>query len=119
MLADVNWIEGDASYDRATCQIVKNGTAIADGEQFFRLNDQNGDSSFYTTTGAHRTFPVSTADNTGNIISGFGATFNLVCDEEDGNVSVGAVAMTATYVPTNRTPGGISITLPTLVFDEG
>lgn len=117
--ADVNWTEGSANNDMATCQIVKNGTAIVDGEQFFRLNDLDGDSIYYTTTSAHRTFPVSTSDNVGNVVSGFGATFNLVCDEQAGDINVGAVAMTATYMPTNRTPGGLVVTIPTLVLDEG
>lgn len=115
--ADLNWIEGSVDNDVATCQIVKNGSSINTAEQFFRLNDFDGGSSLYNSSSAHRTFPVSAADNTnGSIVNGFGADFNVVCRENTGAVSVGQVFVTAEYVPTNRTPSGLSITLPTIVL---
>ncbi len=117
--ADIAWSETtNGANDVATCQIVKAGETITNGEPYFRLNDSNGDTGWFSTSSSHRSFEVSTADNTGGIVNGFGVTFNLVCRELQGDITVSSAYLTAQYFPTNRTPSGLTVTIPAFPLAE-
>ncbi|TDT17690.1 hypothetical protein BDK89_3301 [Ilumatobacter fluminis] len=105
--ADIVWSEVNNGFnDVSNCQIVKAGSTYVNDDPYIRMNDNGGDTGYFDQSSGHRTFEVSTADNTGDVSTGFGVTFNLVCLELNGDMTVVSTYMTAEYVPTNRAPLG-------------
>lgn len=93
--------------DEVWCQIQKGATgAIDTGEPWFILNDHNT-ATGYTVFSAHRTMPISVADNP--FLFTLGQSISLVCDEIQGDVVFDEVAITATYFPSSYRPIGLII----------
>jgi len=99
-----NWSNNDvAGFDIAQCAVTK-GTDFAGAEQKYNLNDMDSDLTLALVGFSfHATLPVSVADNPMSIFSN--QTFNLMCDEIDGNVTIYDVSMTATFHETSYYSG--------------
>lgn len=101
--ASINWLNLDAGFDIATCQLTK-GTTIDTALPTFNLNDMDASVTLaLVSETSARTFSVAVADNP-PLFTG-GQPINLVCDEIAGNIQIFGVHMSAEFVPTSYNPG--------------
>lgn len=106
-IADVTWwAPGSTDNQTARCQITKAET-YDNNQPYMRLNDFDADSALNNvTTSGHRTMTVTTAEETGTIISGFGIPINLVCDSLTGTINILSASLTVQFFPTDYTSSG-------------
>ena len=101
--ASINWLNLDADFDIAMCQITK-GTTIDSDLPTFNLNDMDASATFaMVSETSSRTFSVAVADNP--LLFTSGQPINLVCDEIVGNILIFGVHISAEFVPTSYNPG--------------
>ncbi len=100
------WLNNGAA-DSALCQLQKGAVAAINTTlPYFILNDRDT-ASAYTSFSAHRSLPISVADNPQ--IPTFGQTLQLVCTQTNGSVVPKDVHITALFVPSNYEPASVVI----------